>query len=87
MIAGGAMLLVGALMGIFSYTAYTAGNPERILDGFEGRTYYPKEAPGSPGRKLQTYISLATVSIGALLLVVSAPVYLIGRRLRQAAEE
>jgi len=87
MIAGGAMLLVGVLVCIFSYTTYTAGRSEQILDGLTGRTYYPEEAPGDPGRKLQAYISLATASIGSLLLLVSVTAYIIGRRLRRTAED
>ena len=80
MIVGAVMLFMGAIVGILCYTTYTAGRAEHIWDGEDGRSYHPEEAPGNPSRKLQAYIGLVTASIGCLLLLVSVPAYLIGKR-------
>jgi hypothetical protein len=80
MIAGGAMLIIGVLGGVFSYTTYTAGRSEQIRDSIIGRIYLPETAPGDPGQKFYAYCSMAAAIIGSLLLVVSVPGYVIGRR-------
>ena len=87
MIAGGAMLLIGVIGGILYYTTYTAGRPEQILDGIEGRTYLPEEAPGNPERKFQAYFKLACAIIGSLLLLVSVPAYLIVNRRKRTEDD
>ena len=81
MIIGATLLVIGILGAILFYTTYTAGRSEQIFDGPTGRRYLPEEAPGDSVDKLLAYLSLATLSIGGLLLLISVPGYLITGRL------